>query len=152
MFPTFGGESKRQINLGGRSTATSSSYLLSRAQAERARREEDRRRSESAVKIQAWFRGARHARDVRREMKNVFMEQPTSLTGLRSLVLLRRDEEALRIWSDAIGDGCKSVCFSFGVFLTYDSPGIYFHERAGRSKLGSAHSASRIDAGAFNCG
>jgi len=122
MFPTFGAESKRQINLGGRSTAQSSSYLLSRAHAERAKREEDRRRNESAVRIQAWFRGAKDARDVRRHMKQVFLEQPTSLTGLRSLVLLRRDEEALSVWSAAIGDGGTLLYFLDGVSLTYHSP------------------------------
>ena len=55
-------------------------------------------------------------------MKQVFLEQPTSLTGLRSLVLLRRDEEALSVWSAAIGDGGTLLYFLDGVSLTYDSP------------------------------
>ncbi|KAF9044020.1 hypothetical protein BJ165DRAFT_179133 [Panaeolus papilionaceus] len=69
MFPVFSGpDSKRKINLGGTSTQHSSADLLNQVAAERERRLEAKRRWESAVVIQSWWRGRREAGRVRAEL------------------------------------------------------------------------------------
>lgn len=65
-------------------------------------REAQRKREESAIRIQAWWRGACEARHVRQQLRRVFQAQVTGLTALRCLVLVGQDEELLTMWSERI--------------------------------------------------
>jgi ubiquitin-protein ligase E3 C len=102
MIPIWGDERRRPINLGGASSASSHAAILDQAKARRQEREENRRREENAVRVQAWWRGAKEARLVRAHMKNVFEGDVLGITGLRCLVLIGRDEEVLGRWSSAM--------------------------------------------------
>jgi len=104
MF-NFGDERKRKINLGGVSGSTSHTAILQRVQNERLARQEQKRRTDSAVKIQAWYRGLHEARRMKQEMRKAFASDVLGLTGLRCLVLIGRDEEVLGQWARAVLDG-----------------------------------------------
>jgi ubiquitin-protein ligase E3 C len=100
MFPIFDGDRKRKINLGGTLSAASRSSILDQAQARRNERLEQKKNLDNAVKLQAWWRGLREAKMVRRELRKSFENDVVGMTGLRCLALIgRRDEEALAIWS-----------------------------------------------------
>ncbi|KAF5355124.1 hypothetical protein D9756_005712 [Leucocoprinus leucothites] len=103
MIPIFGDETRRRINLGGASTALGRDVLRD-ARKEREERREIRRRQENAIKLQAWWRGISEARRTRRELRQMFEADPTSLTGLRCLVLMGHDEEVLGSWSCAMNE------------------------------------------------
>jgi len=117
MIPVFGDENKRQINLGGASTAAAERNVLRNARREREERRQVRHRQESADKLQAWWRGIRESRRIHRELKRTFEADPTSLTGLRCLVLIGHDEEVLKSWSCAMNKG-KSITNLFQITLT----------------------------------
>ncbi|KAI5986179.1 HECT-domain-containing protein [Pisolithus albus] len=104
MLPLFGDDHKRKrkIDLGGSKSATSHAAILERAKAERFKREVLRRREESALKIQSWWRGTLEARSVKRHMRQLFLQDMTSLTGLRCLVLIGQDDDLLQQWSAAV--------------------------------------------------
>ncbi|KAG2359437.1 HECT-domain-containing protein [Suillus spraguei] len=73
MLPLFGDERRREINLGGSSSVTTSqAAILNQARARRIERETVRKRQESAVTIQAWWRGITSARRVRQELRERF--------------------------------------------------------------------------------
>jgi ubiquitin-protein ligase E3 C len=100
MFPVFGDDRKRKINLGGASSASSRSAILDQAQVRRNERVEQKRRQDNAVKLQAWWRGLQEGRQMMDEMRKAFEADVVGMTGLRCLVLIgRSDEEALAIWS-----------------------------------------------------
>lgn len=100
MLPLFGDERRRQINLGGSSSATTSqAAILNQARARRFERETARKRQESAVTIQAWWRGITDARRVRQKLREQFAGDITGLTGLRCLVLIGPDTEFIDIWA-----------------------------------------------------
>ncbi|KXN82656.1 hypothetical protein AN958_02333 [Leucoagaricus sp. SymC.cos] len=99
MIPIFNDERRRRINLGGASTNAGERDVLRNARKEREERREIRRRQENAIKIQAWWRGINEARRTRRELRKTFEADPTSLSGLRCLVLMGHDEEVLGKWS-----------------------------------------------------
>lgn len=100
MLPLFGDErGRREINLGGLSSASSQAAILDQARTRRMERELQRKREECATRIQAWWRGCREARRVRQELRQVFREQVTGLTALRCLILVGCDEELLSLWS-----------------------------------------------------
>lgn len=100
MLPLFGDERRRrEINLGGSTSVTSQAAILDQARARRMEREAQRKREESAIRIQAWWRGAHEARRVRWQLRRVFQEQVTGITALRCLVLVGQDEELLSLWS-----------------------------------------------------
>ena len=104
----FGDERRRQINLGGASGAYSQSALLNQAKVRRQERHALKQKQESAVKIQAWWRGVREAQYVRRDMRHALDRDITSLNALRCLVLVGKDEDALGKWSqslDSAGEG-----------------------------------------------
>ncbi|KIK27397.1 hypothetical protein PISMIDRAFT_93249 [Pisolithus microcarpus 441] len=110
MLPLFGDEHrrKRAIDLGGSKSATSHAAILEQAKAQRFKREVLRRREESALKIQSWWRGTLEARCVKRHMRQLFLQDMTSLTGLRCLVLIGQDDDLLQQWSAAMSvDDCK---------------------------------------------
>lgn len=100
MLPVFENERRRrEINLGGSTSVSSQATLLDQARARRMQREAQRKREESAVRIQAWWRGVREARRVRQQLRRMFREQVTGLTALRCLVLVGQEEELLSMWS-----------------------------------------------------
>lgn len=105
MIPVFGDESRRRINLGGASAAATDRDVLRNARREREERREQRRRQENAIKLQAWWRGVTEAQRTRRELRRIFESDPTSVTGLRCLVLMGHDEDVLGQWSCAMSPG-----------------------------------------------
>lgn len=102
MLPLFGDDKRREINLGGSTSATSQAAILNQARARRIERETIRKRQESAVTIQAWWRGITGARRVRQQLREQFSEDVTSLTGLRCLVLIGQDEDVLDRWATEV--------------------------------------------------
>lgn len=114
MLPLFGDERRREINLGGSSsTTTSQAAILNQARARRIEREAVRKRQESAVTIQAWWRGITDARRVRQKLREQFAGDITGLTGLRCLVLIGQDTEFLDRWAAEV--------LSQGTQLRYDT-------------------------------
>lgn len=109
-----GPERRREMNLGGAS-ASSSQDLLDAVRAQRSQREVARRREESAVKIQAWWRGRSEARKVREQLGRLFDEEMSrgldSVVAMRCLVLMGRgrNEDRLCAWSQAMVDGGEGV-------------------------------------------
>ncbi|KAG2038220.1 hypothetical protein BDR03DRAFT_999556 [Suillus americanus] len=100
MLPLFGDERRREINLGGSSSVTTSqAAILNQARARRIERETVRKRQESAVTIQAWWRGITDARRVRQKIREQFTGDITGLTGLRCLVLIGQDIDFLDRWA-----------------------------------------------------
>ncbi|TRM60846.1 HECT-domain-containing protein [Schizophyllum amplum] len=83
---------RRRINLGGASGASSQSALLDQAKARRLERQTLKRKQDSAIKIQSWWRGMREARSVRRNLRRALDQDVASLTGLRCLVLIGQEE------------------------------------------------------------
>lgn len=116
MIPVFGDESRRRINLGGASATASDQDVLRTARKEREERRELRRRQENAIKLQAWWRGINEARHTRNGLRELFLGDPTSITGLRCLVLMGNDEDILGQWSRVMTEGgfvcCSSPCNS----------------------------------------
>ncbi|KDQ51194.1 hypothetical protein JAAARDRAFT_41256 [Jaapia argillacea MUCL 33604] len=111
MFPLFGDERRRQINLGGASSAASYDSILREAKERRLEREDQRRRQDSAVRIQAWWRGMRESARVRQVMRQAFAEDVTGINGLRCLVLIGRDQDVLGTWSTTILLGGEDSLF-----------------------------------------
>lgn len=105
MIPAFGDEWKRKINLGGASSSATPASILNRVQAERAARAEHKQRTESAIRIQAWYRGVVDARAAKQQMRRSFQKDILGLTGLRCLVLIGTDADALAMWSDEVLKG-----------------------------------------------
>lgn len=104
MLPLFGEDDlrkRREINLGGVRPAAHSD-ILQQAKAQRTQRHELKRKQDSATKIQHWWRGVSRRQQLRRELRDLFAGDVASLTGLRCLVLLGVDQEALGIWSRAV--------------------------------------------------
>ncbi len=104
-------ERKRKINLGGISITSTPASILERVQAERLARAQQKRRIDNAIRIQAWYRGLKEARDTRREMQKLFEADILSLTGLRCLVLIGRNEDVLSTWVTKVLAGDESQCF-----------------------------------------
>jgi ubiquitin-protein ligase E3 C len=102
MFPIWGDDRRRKINLGGASSASSQTAILDEAKARRLEREDQRRKQINAVKLQAWWRGISEARSARKQMKRTFADDVTGITGLRCLVLIGRDEDVLGQWSSTM--------------------------------------------------
>jgi ubiquitin-protein ligase E3 C len=107
MIPIWGGDERRRpMNLGGTTSASTHAAILDEAKARRQEREDQRRREECAVRVQAWWRGLREARGVRAEMRRGFIEggDVGGIGALRCLVLIGgRDGEVLGRWSAVMG-------------------------------------------------
>ncbi|KAJ7649720.1 HECT-domain-containing protein [Roridomyces roridus] len=112
MLPIFGETRRREINLGGSSSSSTLSSIQDQAKARRAEREEQKRRNENATRIQAWWRGVSAIRAAKAEMRRVFESDVQSIMGLRCLVLLGRDQDALRMWARAMEAGGEGSLFS----------------------------------------
>jgi len=106
MLPLFGDNRRREINLGGSTSATSQATILSQAKARRIERETIRKRQESAVTIQAWWRGIAGARKARQQLCEQFTGDVTGLTGLRCLVLIGQDDDVLGRWATEVLSRC----------------------------------------------
>ncbi|KAA1475594.1 HECT-domain-containing protein [Dentipellis sp. KUC8613] len=102
MIPIFGDEKRRKINLGGARSVSTHEAVLSEAKALRSERQNLRRRQESAIQIQAWWRGCHEARAVRRNLVAAFRKDVRGLNGLRCLVLVGSDQDVLGEWSAAM--------------------------------------------------
>jgi hypothetical protein len=97
-MPTFG--SRKDINLGGQSSAVSLQQTLHAAR--------DRRR---VVMIQRRWRALYVARKTRECLPVFFDQDPTGVDGLRALVLMPHDDARLEKWSLAMTDGqCSLAC------------------------------------------
>lgn len=108
MLPFFG-EQKRQINLGGHSQAASASDLLGSVKAQREARLELKRKQDAAVRIQAWWRGRSDAERAKEEMRAAFRNDIMGIQGLRCLVLMGMDEQALGLWSQTVANASKGM-------------------------------------------
>ncbi|KAF6750084.1 ubiquitin protein ligase [Ephemerocybe angulata] len=102
MLPFYENERKRKINLGGSTRVSSASDLLDSVKAQREARLEQKRRQDSALRIQAFYRGRSQASVTKDEMRKTFRNDVLGITGLRCLVLLGLDEAALGIWSQTV--------------------------------------------------
>ncbi|KAI0820473.1 HECT-domain-containing protein [Trametes gibbosa] len=110
--PLFGdspNQRRREINLGGTHSATSHSDILQEAKRRRLQRTDLKRRHDSALLIQHWWRGKTALRAARRDLRRTFDQDITSPTGLRALVLLGQDEDALARWSTAVLSSRKDL-------------------------------------------
>ncbi|KAF5340438.1 hypothetical protein D9758_013567 [Tetrapyrgos nigripes] len=137
MLPVWGNEGKRHINLGGTSTSTSQSTILDQAKVRREERLEAKRRSDAAIKVQSWWRGAQEARrvraNVRVELENDLRqggaETLVGIQTLRKLVIIgknwkgkeqsisRDGKVVLGIWSErVVASGTDSL------FFVHESP------------------------------
>ena len=113
MYSVFDDDRMRKINLGGASTASSRAAILDQVQAQRNERSELKKRQENALAVQAWWRGLQEARSTRKAMRRMFEEDVDGITGLRCLVLIgRRDDEALAIWSSRMVDSGPGASIS----------------------------------------
>lgn len=101
MLPLFGadGRKRRNINLGGLSTSSTHTSILDEARLRREERQSQLKREQSAIRIQAWWRGKRVARVVRIQLRHMLDQDPTGVNGLRAVALIGQDEESLAIWS-----------------------------------------------------
>ncbi|OSD07632.1 HECT-domain-containing protein [Trametes coccinea BRFM310] len=111
-IPLFGdspNKRRREINLGGTSTATSYNDILQEAKLRRLQRNDLKRRQDSATRIQHWWRGKMALRAVRQDLRRTFDQDITTLTGLRCLVLLGQDEDALGRWSTVVSSSRQDV-------------------------------------------
>ncbi|KAI0685222.1 HECT-domain-containing protein [Cytidiella melzeri] len=111
--PYFGdnpGRRRREINLGGSTSATTHASLLQDAKARRLQRVDLKRKQDCAIIIQSWWRGRTQAALVRQQLRSTFEHNTTNLTGLRCLVLIGKDDALLGQWSNAmVSDGGVSL-------------------------------------------
>ena len=132
MLPVFefgGADKRRKINLGGSSSVSSSTAILQQVRAQRIELQETRRRQENAIRLQAWWRGLREVRSTRKKMRALFEEDVTGITGLRCLVLMGSDEEALALWSSTMAnsdEGCRFFRDDAPLALTFSTTGALF--------------------------
>ncbi|KAJ3735038.1 HECT-domain-containing protein [Lentinula guzmanii] len=138
MLPIFETDRRRrQINLGGASTSTSHTSILDQAKLRREERIEQKRRSDSAVKIQAWWRGTKEHQRVRQELRKNLEDALNRgdllrLDTLRMLVIVNQkktNDTLLSQWSQ------KLVHYGTGAFdqnRVFDFAGS---EGAGQSYL-----------------
>ncbi|KAI0357322.1 HECT-domain-containing protein [Trametes cingulata] len=111
-IPLFGdspNKRRREINLGGTHSATSHNDILQEAKLRRLQRNDLKRRQDSAVRIQHWWRGRLALAALRQQLRHTFDQDITGLTGLRCLVLLGQDEDALGRWSSVVLASRKDV-------------------------------------------
>ncbi len=104
IMSLFGDERKRNINLGGSSAAAaqSQSALFDQVRQRRELRLEQKRRNDAAIRIQSQWRGTLSKQRLRIELRRTFNSDVTGLTGMRCLVLLGQDDEALGMWCSAM--------------------------------------------------
>lgn len=101
MLPLFDADNRkrRNINLGGRSTSSTHTSILDEARLRREERQNQLKRQQSAIQIQAWWRGKREFRIVRNQLRYALERDPVGINGLRAVALIGQNEESLAIWS-----------------------------------------------------
>ena len=104
MLPVFGNEKRRRINLGGQNSNQSHDAIVNQAKMRRGEREERRRQQDAALRIQAWWRGGLEAKSIRKQLQQTYRSDPLSVRGMRCLVLIGKNSDALAIWSSAVLD------------------------------------------------
>lgn len=87
------------MNLGGTSTSVSREQALMEARLQRLNRENDRKRNQAAIRLQAWWRRIRALRSTQTWCRRLFDEDPSTLLALRSLILLHDDVARMNLWS-----------------------------------------------------
>ena len=104
MLPLFDGPNKRKrtINLGGISSASSHDAVLQAAKVQRAERHAQKQQRDAALHLQAWWRGCVHRRRLREELRKRFDDDVRSVDAMRCLIILRRDEDRLALWSKTL--------------------------------------------------
>lgn len=111
---------RRNINLGGASRFThSGTSIIDQAKARRVEREERKRRTDSATRIQAWWRGRCAAMRVRQAIKASLSSGSGtvaigSLDGLRSIALVGSDDEVLDLWAQEMQSAGEEALFTCG--------------------------------------
>ncbi|KAF8344659.1 hypothetical protein F5887DRAFT_918031 [Amanita rubescens] len=71
-IPLFAEEGRRRINLGGTSSAVSHATIIDSARLKRLERLEQKRRHDSACKLQEWWRGVIQIRQLKKELRARF--------------------------------------------------------------------------------
>lgn len=104
--PFFDSNRTRQINLGGSTTTTSHASILDGVKARRNQKLDAQRRAESALRIQAWYRGRSQARHVRAKLRAEFDAGNKGIAWTRCLVAAcsTQDQERLGRWSNIMKD------------------------------------------------
>ncbi|KIK56337.1 hypothetical protein GYMLUDRAFT_47102 [Collybiopsis luxurians FD-317 M1] len=111
MLPIFDTDRRRrQINLGGTSTSTSHASILDQAKLRREERIEHKRRTDNAVKLQAWWRGMKEQQRVRVELRKNLEDaldrgDLLHLNSLRMLVIVSRiqpNDPVFDKWSEKL--------------------------------------------------
>ncbi|CEH16441.1 hect-domain-containing protein [Ceraceosorus bombacis] len=94
-----GSLSQRRINLGGsNASGSSSAQIAASARADRAARQEIRRRESSALRLQAWWRACKCRREIRRECADEFWRDAGRVESEREVVQVIRMTRSL-IWA-----------------------------------------------------
>lgn len=100
MIPWDDDLKRRKINLGGVSSASSHSTIIDQAKARRLERLDVKRRNDSAIAIQAWWKRTREARAVRRQLQAAFdLGSDDPIMWTRYLVFGGVTEDRLGRWS-----------------------------------------------------
>ncbi|KAH9925375.1 HECT-domain-containing protein [Epithele typhae] len=111
--PLFGdapNKRRREINLGGNHTfSTSYNDILSEAKQRRLQRNDLKRRQDAAIRIQHAWHGHLALTNVRQALRATFEHDVTTLTALRCLVLLGQDEDALGRWSKDVSTSRRDI-------------------------------------------
>ena len=111
-LPLFGdapNKRRREINLGGNHSATSYNDIVSEAKLRRLQRNDLKRRQDAVVHIQRFWRGHAAKQSVRQSLRATFEQDVASITALRCLVLLGKDEESLGHWSVVVTSSRKGA-------------------------------------------
>ena len=112
-IPLFAEEQRRRINLGGASAAVPQAAIIDTARAKRLERSEQKKRQDSARRLQEWWRGIGEMKAVKRQLRARFESDVLGIEGMRCLVLLdKRDQDALAIWSNAVLENGPSQSWS----------------------------------------
>lgn len=94
----FSDEKKRKINLGGSSSGASPSQLRNQVRQQRELRHQQKLQAEAATKIQSRWRRTQAVERLRVELRRSYESDVTGINGMRCLVLLGYDEDALGRW------------------------------------------------------
>ncbi|KAJ6615220.1 hypothetical protein B0H10DRAFT_2164909 [Mycena sp. CBHHK59/15] len=109
MFPLLGDEKRRRVNLGGRS-GLSHAAVIGEAKTLRNLRQHQKVQVDSAVRLQAQWRGILGRRALRLEIKTEFEAHVLDIIGLRCLALLG-EEDMLSKWSAAVLSSGEETLF-----------------------------------------
>lgn len=118
MLPLFGSERRKQINLGGASSSTSHSSIIDQAKLRREERIILQKQTNSAVKLQAWWRGLKEQQQLRVQLRKKLEDALNkgdllSLETLRMLVVVGRDT-IVNSWSEKLVEhGSGAFEYSF---------------------------------------